>query len=152
MFGAVVIALFVLQLLSFWFASFLLVRWVSRQRSELLQTLRAFVESTDSEPSPLAVWTDQFATLFAGRVWQQIEARLRGAAGTVTREANKEAETEMAASSPLAALAMAFLPKKVKSQLANNPQFLGGLAQLVSGKKGSRNDGAGAPSNMRMEM
>ncbi len=126
-------------------ALWLLSHWVARkeqairdfievEKQNLAADLRQFVESPGpDQPSPLAVLTDQFATMFAARVWQQIEARLRGAAGTVTREENKEVEGEMAASSPLMALAMAFLPKSIKRKMIVNPQMVGELSKLMGG-------------------
>ncbi|GAI69899.1 unnamed protein product [marine sediment metagenome] len=136
-------------------AFYLLSHWVERkeqavrdfievEKQNLAADLRQFVESPGpDQPSPLAVLTDQFATMFAARVWQQIEARLRGAAGTVAREEGKEVEGEMAAGSPLMALAMAFLPKSIKRKMLVNPQMVGALSNLVGGS----NPGGGDHGN-----
>lgn len=130
--------------------------WVARRQWGLERQLRAFVESHDDQPSPLAILTDQMATLFAARMWQQVESRLRGAAGTVAREGQQVAEEQVAASGPLAALAMAFLPKKAKLMMVKNPQFLGALQALVAGAgKGSvadSNSSNGSAGQYRMKM
>lgn len=150
---AVLALLMGLQVLSTWVAFWLLKRWVEAQKKALIDQGRAFLESHDDQPSPLAILTDQFASLFAGRLWQYVEARLRGAAGTVAREDAKDAELAVGASGPLAALAMAFLPKKAKMMLMKNPQFLASLGSLVGGKsQGSNGSGSPESKNFKMEM
>ena len=147
--------LVVLQILGLGAAVVLVPAWVKHKERVLTAQFRAFVESQGDQPSPLAVLTDQVATLLAARLWQQVEARLRGGAGTAQREENREAEAQVAASGPLAALAMAFLPKKAKMMMMKNPQFLGSLGSLLGGSgKGSgsgANHGAGQ-SAFKMEM
>jgi len=147
------ILLVILQFVGLITAWILIPRWIASKEKQLQDQLRAFVEAKEGEASPLAVLTDQVATLFAGRLWQQVEARLRGAAGAMGREASQQAEAEVAGSGPLAALAMAFLPKKAKMMLVKNPQFLGALAGLVPGnRKTSGSSGDNAGQNMRMEL
>lgn len=157
--AALVGAGLIVQLVGLLAAVLLLPAWVDRQKAELRAEIeaqaRAFVESKGDQPSPLAILTDQLATLFAGRLWQQVEARLRGSAGSIGREENQQAEAAMAGSGPLAALAMAFLPKKAKLALVKNPQFLGALSGLL-GKNNNGPIGSGqAPGpghNFKMEM
>ncbi|GAJ11297.1 unnamed protein product, partial [marine sediment metagenome] len=69
--------------------------------------------------------------LFAGRLWQHMEARIRGGNAQTTVALNKQEEGALAASSPGAALAMAFLPKKIKRMLEKNPMMLGALSGLT---------------------
>ncbi len=138
-----VAALLLVQTACALIAFYILSHWVERkeqavrdfievEKQNLAADLHRLLESPGpDQPSPLAVITDQFATMFAARVWQQIEARLRGAAGTVTREEGKQTEAEMAASSPLMALAMAFLPKSIKRKMIVNPQMLGALSNVM---------------------
>lgn len=146
-------ALVFLQAASLVIALVLVPRWIASKERQLADQVRSFVEAKGDEASPLAVMTDQVATLFAGRLWQQVEARLRGAAGAMGREASQQAEADVAGSGPLAALAMAFLPKKAKMMLVKNPQFLGALAGLVPGnRKASGGDNHGPGQNMRMEL
>jgi len=116
----------------------LLFRWIDRkiedEKAELALHIRSFTESPGPDtPSPLALMADQFALLFAGRVWQQVEARMRGSNAQTTVELNKEEEAALAKRSPAAALAMAFLPKKIKKMLQTNPQMLGALSNLTAG-------------------
>jgi len=151
---ALLVCLILVQIGGLVAALVLVPRWVNDQKRQVADQLRALVESKDDQPSALAVLTDQMAILLAGRLWQQVEARLRGAAGTGAREANKEHEADVAASSPLAALAMAFLPKKAKMMLVNNPQFVGTLAGLLGKSQGSIGapGNSQAPHNFKLEM
>lgn len=141
MIEGLLIALVFLQICGLVTAWILVPRWIASKERQLADHLRAFVEAKGEDPSPLAVMTDQVATLFAGRLWQQIEARLRGAAGAMGREASAEVQAEISGSGPLAALAMAFLPKKAKMMLVKNPQFLGALQNLVPGHRSSSSGG-----------
>jgi hypothetical protein len=154
MIAALLAATLILQIFGLFAAVVLLPRWIERQKRALWDSLREFVETKDDKtPSPLAILTDDVATVFAGRLWQQVEARLRGSVGAMGREDVKAAEGEVAASGPLAALAMAFLPKRAKMMLIKNPQFLGALSNLLPGnhKASSGSDGQ-KPSNFKMEM
>lgn len=147
-------ALVFLQLAGLIFAGIVLPRWIARKERELTDQLRAFIEAKGDEPSPLAILTDQMATLFAGRLWQQVESRLRGAAGAMGREASQEAQAEVAGSGPLAALAMAFLPKRAKMMLVKNPQFLGALSALMPGSRraGSNDNHSTGSDQSKMDL
>ncbi len=127
----------------------LAARWVSRkvedEKAELLLHIRSFTESPGPEtPSPLALMADQFALLFAGRLWQHMEARIRGSNAQTTVELNKEEEAVLAASNPAMALAKAFLPKKIKRMLEKNPMMLGALSNMagVAGPAGGGDHGS----------
>ncbi len=114
----------------------LLIRWVEQkiadEKAELSTQLRAFVESpSEDTPSPLALMADQFALLFAGRLWQHMEARLRGSNSQTTASLNKEEEAVLAASNPGMALLGAFLPKKIKKMLEKNPMMVGALSNMM---------------------
>ncbi len=116
----------------------LVARWIDRkvedEKTELALHIRSYVESPNEEnPSPLALMADQFAILFAGRLWQHMEARIRGSNAQTTVALNKQEQAELAASNPGMALAMAFLPKKVKKMFVENPQFVGALSNLAGG-------------------
>ncbi len=116
----------------------LVVRWIGRkiedEKAELALHIRAYVEPhSDDTLSPLALVADDFATLLAGRLWQHVEARMRGGNAQTTLELNKEEEAALTASNPGAALAMAFLPKKIKNMLKKNPMMLGALSNLAGG-------------------
>ena len=117
------------------YASF---RFASILRSEreaaedrIVEALTSFVSAkSDSEPAPLAVLADQIATVFAGRIMQQLQARIAGLSSGMAKQELAEGEAALAAQSPGLALLTQLLPKKFKRKLISNPQMVGQLGQI----------------------
>ncbi len=106
--------------------------FIEVEKQNIAADLRQFVSSpSETEPSPLALIADQVALLFASRLWQQVEARMRQGSGETTKQLNEQEEAVLAASNPGLALAQAFLPKKIKNMLKKNPMMVGALSNLT---------------------
>lgn len=117
-----------LSLVSMWAVSFLLIKRVelieARTKTQLTETFRAIVEpATEGQPSVLAVYSDQVATLFAARIIQQLKTAAGGIASGVSKEAEAGALGQLAGGSPWVALLAGLLPKRFRSQLLSAPQF-----------------------------
>lgn len=118
-----------------------------RIRDEISAGIHQFVDPPgEGQPSPLAVLTDQMATLLVGRLMQQVKASMAGIASGESKELVAAAESQMAASSPWMYLLANFLPKKFRSKLMAVPQFTGQLG--LFGKNGGDHP-AGSTGSIR---
>lgn len=121
-----------LSLVSLWAVSWLFLsridRIESRTKAELAEALRAILEpSAEGQPSALAIYSDQVATLFAARIVQQLKTAAGGVASGVSKEAEAGALGQLAGGSPWLALLSGLLPKRFRNQLLSAPQFTGQL-------------------------
>lgn len=119
---------------SLWAAVYLFKRWSAgieaRTRSSLSEAVRAVVEPAGpEEPSLLAVYSDQVATILAARIMQQLKAGIAGVASGQAREVQSEALANMAGRSPWLAVLSGLLPAKYRKALLAAPQFTGQLRQ-----------------------
>lgn len=114
-------------------------RYIRRQEERIREAITAWVTAPDEKtPSPLAVATDQIATVFAARIAKHVLASIHALTGQVANGAKGElaaaAEAEVTSQHPALGILANFLPKKIKRQMLTNPQFLQGLGQLVGNK------------------
>src|SRR4030042_6341273 len=105
-----------LSLASLWAVSLLFLKCISdietRTKATLAESLRAVLEPQgEGQPSLLAVYSDQVATLFASRIVQQLKTAAGGVASGVSKEAEDSALGPMAGGSPRPALLSGPLPK-----------------------------------------
>lgn len=119
----------------------------SRTRQDLTQAVRAILEpAAEGQPSALAVYSDQVATLFAARIVQQFKTAAGGIASGVSKEAQTEAMGQLAGTSPWMALLAGLLPKKFRNSIMSSPQFTGQLSMLAGGQPGGNNHADQTPS------
>lgn len=103
----------------------------SRLRQDVQQTVLSFINSPGQDkPSPLAILIDNTATVFAGRIIQQIKQGAAGVASGVSKAEDAAALGEVSQVNPMAALMAGLLPKKFKKQLLANPQMLQQLSMF----------------------
>jgi hypothetical protein len=131
-----------LSLVSLWSVPALFLLRIDRIRAEtkaeMAAALRALLEPAgDGQPSPLAVYSDQVATLFAARIVQQLKAMAGGVASGVEKQAEAGAIGQLAGGSPWLALLAGLLPKRFRNQLMAAPQFAGQL-KLPEGGNGQQ--------------
>lgn len=117
-----------LSLVSVWAVSWLFLtrieRIEARTKTQLAEALRAIIEPAgEGQPSALAVYSDQVATLFAARIVQQLKTAAGGVASGVSKEAEAGALGQLAGGSPWMALLAGLLPKRFRTQLLSAPQF-----------------------------
>lgn len=131
-----------LGIASLWSVFYLFVRCVrgieDRTREDLAAAVRGIlVPAAEGQPSALAVYSDQVATLFAARIVQQLKTAAGGVASGVSKEAESAAIAQVAGGSPWMALLAGLLPKKFRSQILAAPQFAGQL-RLPDGGNGQQ--------------
>lgn len=106
----------------------------NRARRDLVTGLRAIVEPpAEGQPSALAVYSDQFATLLAGRFLQTIRASMAGGASVEAKASEAQALGAVAGSNPWLALLAGLLPKRFRNQLLSSPQFTSQLSMFGQG-------------------
>ena len=110
------------------------IRLERRIRHDLTAAVEALLApGDDNQPSALAVYSDQVATIFAGRIIQQVKAAAGGVASGVAKEAQADGLAALAGSNPWLALLSGLLPKKYRNMLLSSPQFTGQLSLLNNG-------------------
>src|SRR4030042_1813242 len=140
-----------LSLMSVWAVALLFVKRIQdiegRTKAELAEALRAILEPQgEGQPSLLAVYSDQVATLFASRIVQQLKTAAGGIASGVSKEAEDSALGQMAGGSPWLALLSGLLPKRFRNQILRSPQFTGQLSLLARGQPSGGNHPEHSPS------
>ena len=118
-----------------------LKRWYDHQaaqlRDDLLDGLRDFVTAPDKNtPSPLAVITDQMATLLAARLMQDLKAMLAGVESGNAKGEQLALIESASDANPWLALLSNILPKRIRNGLLKNPQMIGALSKLGHGSNG----------------
>ena len=112
----------------------------ARTRQDLAAAIRVLIEpQADGQPSALGVYSDQVATLFAGRIVHQLKTAAGGVASGVSKEAEASALGQMAGGSPWLALLSGLLPKRFRNQILRSPQFTGQLSLLAGGQPSGGN-------------
>lgn len=140
--GIAVLAVGAAILASIWAVSGLFLLWTVRTEARLvskaMDALRALIEPpAEGQPSPLGVYTDQLALIFAARVVQQLKTAAAGVASGVSKEAEADALGMVAGGSPWVALLAGLLPKRFRRSLLANPQFTGQLGLFGQGGGGN---------------
>jgi len=140
--AALIFGVFASNIIAAYLCFFCVRRWYYRERDrirlELETTLRAFVTSPDaSTPSPLGVFMDTLATLFAGRLIAQFKHMAGGVQSGLSIAADHAAQEELSSQSPLIALVMGIMPKGIRKALIKNPGMLAALSTLGKGNHGS---------------
>lgn len=110
-------------------------RWYRHEKAALIsqaaELVQEFVQSPNADtPSPLATLIDQCALLFASRLAQQLKAMISGVESGVAKGEQLALIEEAGNQNPLIALVAGILPKRLRNQLAKNPQMLGALASF----------------------
>jgi DNA topoisomerase VI subunit B len=124
----------------------LLQKKEQKLREELIESLRSLISAPDeSTPSPLAVYSDQVATLMAARLVQQVKAMLAGTESGVSKELSADLLEGATDGNPWLGLIAGIIPKKLRNQLMKNPQMLGALSKLG----GNHNQGNSADTQPR---
>lgn len=144
-----------LSLLSLWAVAGLcalgIYRLERRTRDALVAAARAIIEpASEGQPSLLAVYSDQVATLFAGRIVQQLKTAAGGVASGISADVQQQAMAGMAAQSPWMALLAGLLPKKFRNQLLSSPQFVGQLGALAGGGSGNHQEQSSVQSRLKL--
>ena len=138
-------------------AAWALAAWLYLSRKEREYTekiraaLRTALESPDEEtPSPFAQIADQVCILLAARITQQLKAMLAGVTSGVSKaQAEGEQNAILEGGPAWLPLVAAILPKKLKAQIARNPQFLSALSSMGRGNGSSPESGASIRSRLR---
>lgn len=129
---------FLLLIGSIWAVALLFQRSIegieTRAREDLARAARVLIEPpAEGQPSPLAIYSDQVATLFAARIVQQLKTAAGGVASGVAKQEQAEALGSVAGRSPWLALLAGLLPKRFRNQILSSPQFTGQLSMLADG-------------------
>src|SRR4030042_996762 len=110
-----------LGIASLWSVFYLFVRCIrgieDRTREDLAAAVRGIlVPASEGQPSALAVYSDQVASLFAARIVQQLQTAAGGIASGVSKAAEAGARGQLAGGSPWLALLSGLLPKRFRNQ------------------------------------
>lgn len=120
-----------------------------RIRRELEDLVHYLITSPDEKtPSPLAVLIDQGALLVASRLVQQLKAMLAGTESALSKAEGAARQLELLESAPpWVSMLAGILPPRLRSQLMKNPQMVGALGAMLSG----RNKGESSPGGNHHE-
>lgn len=112
-----------------------------RVRTDLSNSIRScLTPAKEGEPSPIAVFADQLAIIFAARIMQQIKQATSGIASGQSKQESAEALEAVTGSSPALGILAAMLPKSIRNKMIRNPQMLRQLSLFRGGGNGADSD------------